>query len=105
MLTLFTTQALAQKTAFVNEVQLLAATPGYEKALQEMDSLKTIYTQELQASQTQFEANVETLRARDDFGKQRTAIAIDAKHTETDLQKWTLLNEDKRSIGKHSSTN
>lgn len=96
------TFAFAQKTAFINEAKLLKATPGYEQALVQMDTLKSQMQKELQTAQALLATKVNNLLKPYNFANDVTLEQIQAKLSETDKKKFALLQEEGQLLEKQT---
>jgi Skp family chaperone for outer membrane proteins len=83
-----------QKTAFVSEAKVLAATPGYALAIQEMDSVKTVYTQTLTLDQEQLNQKIDKLLAPYHLKRDMPLADIEAALSEADKKRFALLQEE-----------
>lgn len=92
----------AQKTSFINETKLLRATSGYEKAVAQMDTLKLQMQAEIKATQTTLATKVNTLFKTYNFSNTDTTEQIQAKLSETDKKKFSLLQEENQLLEKQA---
>jgi Skp family chaperone for outer membrane proteins len=84
----------AQNTAFINEALLLKATPGYEQAVQEMESTRVDFQKEIIQSQSLLSAKMNNLLKHYSFEKDATEARIESQLSEHDLKRWLLLKEE-----------
>lgn len=94
LMILIAPSSYAQKTAFINEAQLLQSTPGYMEAIREMDNIKADFQKEIVQSQTIFIEKVSKLLARYNMDINAGQEAIERVLSEHDLKKWRLLQEE-----------
>lgn len=91
---------LAQKTAFISEVQVLRATPGYEQALLEMDSIKVDFHKEIVQWQMLLNEKKGKFFSRYHFDENTPDEVIQGALSEHDLRKWLLLKEESALLEK-----
>jgi Skp family chaperone for outer membrane proteins len=92
----------AQKTAFIYESKLLKATPGYEQAIAQMDTLKAQMQKEFQTAQALLNNKVNNLVTPYNFDNETTLEQLQAKLSETDKKKFALLQEESQLLEKQA---
>lgn len=96
------TFVFAQKTAFINESKLLKATPGYEQAIAQMDTLKNQMQQELQTTQALLSTKISNLLKPYNFTTEVSLEEVKAKLSEIDKKKFDLLQEENQLLDKQA---
>lgn len=94
------TATVSNTIAYVEETVLLKALTGYEQNTAAIDSLKTVYTKEIQEAQTQLNTKLETLLKPYNFTKEMTVEDMKAKLKENDKATFELYIKENELITK-----
>lgn len=92
----------AQETAFIYESKLLKVTPGYAQALEQMDTLKNQMQKELKTAQALLSTKFTNLVEPYNFSSDTNIEQIQAKLSETDKKKFSLLQEENQLLEKQA---
>lgn len=99
---------IAQKTnvvkatpiAYIEQSKILKSLKGFEQNSQEVDSLKQVYTQEIQESTKKLEEKISLLLAPYQLKEKETVEAVKAKLKDNDLAKFELYIQESELIDK-----
>lgn len=106
ILILFPLVMVAQKNkpqesiAYIEETVILKAAVGFEKNTKEIDSLKTVYTKEIQESQSQLNTKLEALLKPYNFSKEMSLDEVKNKLKDTDKEKLELFLKENELLSK-----
>lgn len=84
----------AQGNAYIRQDTLLSVLPGYKAKLRSMDSLKTVFTEELNQEQGKLEQKVSALFAPYNPQQNETAEALVKRLSAADASRYAIIQKE-----------